>query len=83
MNNYSSDALPFIEGTITFQKFDDTRWGKWDRVSYNGGEWYVRSVNFKERLLGLVPDFLNPETDEYDTEWVRCENCALLENKPF
>jgi hypothetical protein len=62
---------------MTHAQFDKTEWYKGVIANYDDGEWWVRSVNFKERLLGLWPSFLDPEKDEYETLWVRCENVTI------
>lgn len=68
---------------MTQQEFDNTGFHKGMQVNYDGGEYWVRSVNFRERLLGLLPSFLSVDdaarADDYEIDWVRCESCTILE----
>jgi hypothetical protein len=52
---------------MTFKEFDNTKWGANMRVIYLGHEYKIQSINFFERLLGII------DNDD-DVMWVRCEN---------
>jgi hypothetical protein len=67
---------------MTLQEFDSTGWTAGMRATYEGEEYWIRNVDFKERLVGLIYGFLDPynqhDLDLADTQWVRCENITLL-----
>lgn len=47
-------------------------------VRYGGDVYYVISVNFPERLFGLVQSKADYPADEW--LWVRCENVEVVKN---
>lgn len=68
---------------MTIEEFDSIGWGANMSVEYNGKEREVASVNFEEKLIGLLPleELEEPDEDDYmplPFDWVRCENCTLL-----
>lgn len=64
---------------MTLQEFDNQKWVKGMKARYEDQEYWLRSVNFKERLIGLQYEFLDPETDNDGVQWVRCESVELIE----
>lgn len=66
---------------MTQQEFDTTGFYKGIMAKYDGQEWLIRQVNFKERLLGLWPPFADL-SDDLEIEWVRCENVKKIIHAP-
>ncbi len=62
---------------MTLDQFDNTRFGAGDKARYRDGNTYdIKSVDFEERLIGLLMNISGGEPD--DISWVRCENCDLI-----
>jgi hypothetical protein len=59
---------------MTREEFDKTRFTAAMTVDYRGGIYWISTVNFYERLLGIIP--LDGEDD--DLIFVRCESVELL-----
>ena len=62
---------------MTIEEFDNKSWCAETKAIYNDVEYYVGSVNFYERLLGLWTLDSDME-DESDMSWVRCENVKIF-----
>jgi hypothetical protein len=63
---------------MSIEDFDKTRWGAGMKVTYHGKERDIASVDFQEKLIGLVEDNEIGDPDEESSlDWVRCENCEL------
>lgn len=67
---------------MTIEQFNNTRWGAGMRVHCNPMgiqyESYVAdvvSVDFDQCLIGVMR---NPESDDEDIRWYRCENCEIV-----
>ena len=58
---------------MTIEQFDKTGFIGRQRVEYDGKEYDLHSVDFKEKLFQI--DYWN---DEDDLKWVRCENVKLI-----
>lgn len=56
---------------MTRHEFDNINWGANMKAIYAGNIYLISSVNFKERLLGLL------DNDD-GLMWVRCENINLV-----
>lgn len=59
---------------MTFKEFDNFDWKLGVKVLYRGDERAVDSVDFAERLVGISSEL----DDEYEVNWVRCENVEIL-----
>lgn len=60
---------------MTLQEFDATSWGSKMFAAYHGHIYRIASVDFEERLIGLLHEDRNEQT----ILWVRCENATLVE----
>jgi hypothetical protein len=62
---------------MTPQEFDNTGFGSGMKVIYKDSEYLLGSVDFEERLIGIVTeeDF---KSGDYTYDWIRCENCELI-----
>ena len=58
---------------MTLQQFNNTRFGAGMRCIYKGQTRDIGSVEFEEKLLGLVNEW-----DDEELNWVRCENIELI-----
>lgn len=63
---------------MTQQEFDETRWGAWMQARYMNEIYWIKHVDFRERLIGLMYLFLDPRRDE-DVTWVRCESVDWIQ----
>ena len=61
---------------MTQEEFDSTRFTAKMTAIYRGSEYGISTVNFYERLLGLLPF---GSDDEGDLIWVRCESMELVQ----
>lgn len=57
---------------MTQEEFNNTQFGKGDKVIYHGEEFLLASVDFEEKLLGFKVD----GADCYS--WARCENVTYV-----
>jgi hypothetical protein len=73
-----------VEQGITFKKFDTMAFRKGMKVKHRFEEWLIYSVDFDERLLGLVrpEDLESAKAGLGQPSWARCENCILLNSTP-
>lgn len=67
---------------MTIEKFNKTRWCAGMKVlcntigvQYEPYEADVVSVDFDQYLIGVME---NPESDDEDIRWLRCENCEIV-----
>ncbi len=60
---------------MTQEEFNATGWGFNMQAVYQGGTYAIGSVDFGEKLVGLL-EATGGEEDGHIT-WVRCENIAL------
>lgn len=60
---------------MTITQFDATAFNGTEIVIYDGNEYPLVSVDFKEKLIG-INEFPDDEEDETIT-WKRCENCEI------
>lgn len=67
---------------MTIEQFNNTRWGAGIRVlckpmgvQYEPYEADVVSVDFDQCLIGVMK---NPESEDEDIRWLRCENCEII-----
>jgi hypothetical protein len=68
---------------MTQQEFDKTSWHKGMKCNCEGATYWIRSIVFGERLLGILPaDVFTideaAEADYGELEWKRCESIELL-----
>ena len=62
---------------MTTEQFDKQGFGAGDKVRYKDGNVYdVATVDFDERLIGLLMHISGGEPD--DVSWVRCENVDYI-----
>lgn len=62
---------------MTKEEFDKKGWCAETKAEYKGIEYYVGSINFEERLVGLWN--LNSDMEDMsDMIWARCENIELI-----
>src|SRR5690606_25141627 len=60
---------------MTITTFDATAFNGKETVIYDGKEYPLISVDFKEKLIG-INEFPDDEDDEH-ISWKRCENCEI------
>jgi hypothetical protein len=62
---------------MTIEQFNNTSFGKEDKCIYKRGEYLIASLDFEEKLIGLL---LYIEGSKYENEitWVRCENIEYI-----
>jgi hypothetical protein len=65
---------------MTIEEFDTTGFGNGDLGIYKNKEYAIASVDFEERLVGLLMNISGGEPD--DISWVRCENIEYIQ-KPY
>lgn len=59
------------------EEFEKQRFGAGDKATYKDGNTYVvASVDFEEKLIGLLMNISGGEPD--DISWVRCENVDYI-----
>lgn len=60
---------------MTIEEFDKISFSRHTIVKYKGVAYFIESIDFEERLIGLCLQI----NGEYDREisWVRCENCKI------
>ena len=58
---------------MTPEEFDSTKFASGDKAIYLECERIIRTVDFTERLIGLVN-----EVHILEVEWVRCENIEYI-----
>lgn len=64
---------------MTIEDFNTTGFTGKMRCIYKGKEYILASVDFEEKLVGiLLPD--NQYQDDFELSWVRCENIELITN---
>jgi hypothetical protein len=65
---------------MTQEEFDNTGYHAGMKVEYQQMRYLIAQVNFEERLFGLVEegDLYAYERGLAQADWVRCENCTLL-----
>lgn len=64
---------------MTIEEFNTTGFTGKMRCTYKGEEYLLASVDFEEKLIGiLLPD--NEFKDDHELSWVRCENIELITN---
>lgn len=64
---------------MTICEFDTTGFGAGTKVEYKGVTCPVYSVDFEEKLIGIPLHLVcGGVEDETEVQWVRCENCNLL-----
>lgn len=61
---------------MTINEFNSASFGNGDRAIYDGTEYPIASVDFKEALVGLIMEISGGDPDEIT--WVRCENIVHL-----
>lgn len=62
---------------MTQEQFDNTKFGAGMTVKYRGGLYGVVSVNFYEKLLGIIDVSATGEDADDDLTWVRCESVEV------
>lgn len=67
---------------MTIEQFNKTRWTLREKVycnpmcvQYEPYEAYVVSIDLDQCLIGVMT---NPESDDEDIRWLRCENCEII-----
>lgn len=73
---------------MTIEEFDKTRWCYGMRVKiisgiHEGKIYYVYSLNFDQKLIGIcdpssLPEDCDDESSDQEVEWFRCESCILI-----
>jgi len=61
---------------MTIDQFNNATFGNRDRAIYDGETYQIRSVDFKEALVGLLMEISGGDPDEIT--WVRCENITHI-----
>jgi hypothetical protein len=57
---------------MTQEEFNNTSFGKGDKVRYKGSEYDILELNFEENLIGIFYWDSDPVT------WVTCESCTYI-----
>lgn len=67
---------------MTIEQFNNTRWGagvkvlcKPMKMKYKPYVADVVSVHFDQALIGVME---NPESENDEIRWLRCENCEIV-----
>lgn len=63
---------------MTQQEFDSMKWSSRISVTYRDVVCGVVSVNFHERLLGIIDGETDGDESAEDLIWVRCESVELV-----
>ncbi|MBE4617339.1 hypothetical protein [Vibrio navarrensis] len=64
---------------MTPEQFDKTGFSGNMYATHHGERKFVISVDFTERLFGLLPEKpANDEFDPWEIKWVRCENISEI-----
>ena len=65
---------------MTREEFANTEFYHGIKAKYKGKIYNIESVDFDEDLIALdmIEDY---DSDEYKIQWVRCENCEIIEDK--
>lgn len=63
---------------MTITEFEKTAFNGSETIIYNGKEYPLVSVDFKECLIGI-----NEVDNDKEIAWKRCENCEVKEGKPL
>lgn len=67
---------------MSIKEFDNTGWVAGLKCRYEDRTYWITNLNTKERLCGLMPDFMDPysphDREICPPEWVRCESITLL-----
>lgn len=58
---------------MTLEEFDNTKFASGDKAIYLECERIIRTVDFTERLIGLIN-----EVQILEIYWVRCENIEYI-----
>lgn len=66
---------------MTKEQFDETKFTGGMTAEYKGGVYAIASVDFEERLIGLLMNI--PGAEPNDVSWVRCENCHVFTKHEF
>ena len=61
---------------MSIEEFDKTSWRGGDAVFFDGEIFPVASVDFDEKLIGIIREI---ENDPDQITWKRCENCDKVE----
>jgi hypothetical protein len=61
---------------MTIEEFDKKEWNAGLKAEYNTIVFEIGAVDFKEKLIALIP-FTG--TKRKNWHWVRCENCEIKE----
>lgn len=64
---------------MTTEEFDKQAFGAGDKAKYKGDIYDITTVDFGERLIGLLMNISGAEP--YDVSWVRCENVEYISAK--
>lgn len=59
---------------MTQEEFEKRKWKAGMKAIINGKEKNIISVDFEQNLIGL-----EIEGDDEEIDWVRCENCEIVE----
>lgn len=59
---------------MTREEFSQSKFKAGDRAIYDGNEYVVASIDFKEQLIGLLGVIDNSD----ELTWVRCESVEYL-----
>jgi len=62
---------------MTQLEFEKIKFGASMRVKYRGSFYGIVSVNFYEKLLGIIEGAATGDDSADDLIWVRCENVEL------
>ena len=63
---------------MTQQEFDLMGFGAGMKVVYRGSVYGIVSINFYEKLFGIVFGEADGDDSEDDLIWVRCESVELV-----
>jgi len=58
---------------MTLEEFDSTKFASGDKAIYLGCERIIRTVDFTERLIGMID-----QVNILEIDWVRCENIEYI-----
>lgn len=66
---------------MTIEEFNKTGFTGCMKAMYKGQAYEIASVDFEEKLIGLVLNI--PGSEEGEVSWVRCENCEIVNDLPL
>lgn len=62
---------------MTIEEFNETRFSKGDQAHYKSTSYLISSVDFEEKLIGIIGYFTDMEGNDEIT-WLRCESILYV-----